>query len=205
MKKTTFTFVLSFLFLQMTHVCLSQENEFKPNWEISMSSGQSFVDYIEGFGTGYNTGLTFSPQVSYNFSKLFSTSLSLYFTTAHSGNDKANLNKVYLPEPSEGVRIASHYQTTLSPSIEFIPLRIKNHQILIGVGPTYTFGNSLLSETFGETSTTLFRHVDEIGYLGSVGYHFSFGKSWSMGGKYIYNQAQEKTEHLLLSLRYRIN
>jgi outer membrane protein W len=165
------------------------------------------VDYYEGFDMSldYNTGLTFNPEVSYNFSRLFSTSLSMYFTTAHSGNDQANLNRVHSVEPFEGVSIASHYQTTMAPAIQFIPLHTKKHQVFIGAGPTYTFGNSLLSETVSETSTTLFKHIDDFGYLGSVGYNFSFTENWRIGGRYVYNKGKEKTEHILLSLGYTID
>lgn len=203
--KRTITSVLLLTVLLFSGTCFSQDKEYHPNWEISMSSGQSFVDYIEGFGTGFNTGLTFSPEVSCHFSRLFTASLSMYFTTAHSGNDKANLVRVFSVEPFEGVSIVNHYQTTLTPAIQFIPLHFKKHQVFIGIGPSYTFGNSLLSESIGEISTTLFKHVGDFGYLGSVGYQFSIGKNWGIGGRYIYNKGNEKTEHILFSLGYRIN
>lgn len=204
MKKTITILSLLLLLLISTH-SFSQEKEFTPDWEISMSAGQSFVDNMEGFGTGYNTGLTFNPEVSYNFSKMFTASLSMYFTTAHSGNDEANYTKVYSVDPFEGVSIASHYQTTVAPVIQFNPIHSKKHQVFMGIGPTYTFGNSLLSETISETSTTLFKQIDEFDYIGSVGYKYSIGKNWRIGGRYSYNKNQEKTEHVLVSLGYKIN
>lgn len=203
MKRTITT--VSLLLLLISTACFSQDKEFTPDWEISMSAGQSFVDYYEGFGTGYNTGLTFNPEVSYNFSRLFSASLSMYFTTAHSGNDRANHNRVQSVESSEGVSIASLYQTTVAPGIQFIPLNSKRHLVFLGAGPSYTFGNSLLSETVSEISTTLFKQIGEFGYVGSVGYKYSICKNWRIGGRYIYHKGKEKTEHILLSVGYSIN
>jgi len=205
MKTNIISLLSILLVLLFDSSCFSQEKEFKSSWEISISSGQSFVDNFIGAGLDYSTGLTFNPEVTYNFTDIFSTSLSLLSTTANTGSKSADFRRVYSVEDINGVGVADHYQTTLTPTIQFSPINLKKHKLYIGVGPSYTIGNSLLSETIGEVSTTISKNISEFGYLGTIGYKFSFSKNWTIGGKYIYNKNNQKAEHILISLGYKIN
>lgn len=206
MKTNIISFLSILLVLLFDSWCFSQEKEFKSSWEISISSGQSFVDYFDGFETAgltYSRGLTIKPELTYDFSRYFSSSISLLFTTAHEGDKNSNYLRVFTTSNS-GASVFNLYQTTLAPEIQFSPIKTKKHKLYIGVGPTYTFGNSLLSQSYSEASTTMAKNISEFGYQGSLGYKFSFGKKWTMGGNYIYNKNDEKTEHILLSLGFKI-
>jgi len=206
MKTINISFLSILLVLLFNSSCFSQEKEFKSNWEISISSGQSFVDNFEGFdhaGQTYSRGLTIKPELTYDFSRYFSSSISLLITTAHEGDKNSNYLGVFSIQGSTSV--LNHYQTTLAPEIQFSPVKTKKHKLYIGVGPTYTIGNSLFSQTFAEASTTMAKNISEFGYQGTLGYKFSICKKWTIGGNYIYNKNAEKTEHLLISLGYKIN
>lgn len=203
MKTSISTLLFILLAVLFSNSCFSQQKEFESSWEISVSSGQSFVDYYENFGTGYSTGLTIKPELTCDFSRYFSSSISLLFTTAHEGDKSANYYRV-ATTATGGASVFNHYQTTLAPEIQFSPFKTKKHKLYIGVGPTYTFGNSLLSQSNNELSTTMAKAVNEFGYQGTLGYKFSLCKKWTIGGNYIYNKNAEKTEHILLSLGFRI-
>lgn len=206
MKTIIISFLSILLVLLFDSSCFSQEKEFKSSWEINISAGQSFVDYFDGFetaGLSYSRGLTIKPELTYNFSRYFSSSISLLFTTAHVGDKNSNYLRVFTTSNS-GASVFNLYQTTLVPEIQFSPLKTKKHKLYIGVGPTYTLGNALLSQSSAETSTTMAKNISEFGYQGTLGYKFSFGEKWTIGGNYIYNQNAEKTEHLLISLGFRI-
>jgi len=206
MKTNTISLLSILLVLLFDSSCFSQEKEFKSSWEIGISSGQSFVDYFDGFETAgltYSRGLTIKPELTYDFSRYFSSSISLLFTTAHEGDKNSNYLRVFTASNS-GASVFNLYQTTLAPEIQFSPIKTKKHKLYIGVGPTYTFGNSLLSQSYSEASTTMAKNISEFGYQGTLGYKFSFGKRWTIGGNYIYNKNEEKTEHILLSLGFKI-
>lgn len=205
MTKTINYLSILLLFLAINFTCFGQETKYNSNWEVSISSGQSFVDYSDGFGAGYNKGLTISPEVSYNFSRFFSTSFSLLFTTAHNGDKNVSFDRTYsVNNVVDDTSVHNHYQTTLAPVIQFTPLNSDRHNLYVGVAPTYTFGNSLLSETIGEASTTMAKNISDIGYLGTLGYKFNLSKNWTIGAKYIYNENEVKTEHVLFSLGFKL-
>lgn len=204
MRKTINYLSILLLLMAVNNTCFSQENKFNSNWEVSISSGQSFVDYFEGFETGYCTGLTIAPEVNYNFSRFFSVSFSLLFTTAHNGDKDVSFDRVFSAEDMNGAKVFNHYQTTLAPVIHFTPINSNKHNLYIGIGPSYTFGNSLFSETVSEASTTIAKNINEVGYLGILGYKFSILKKWTIGAKYIYNKNTEKTEHIMVSLGFKI-
>jgi len=207
MKTIIISFLSILLVLLFDSSCFSQEKEFKSSWEIGISSGQSFVDNFVGFdhaGQTYSRGLTIKPELTYDFSRYFSSSISLLITTAHEGDKNSNYLRVFSSQ-SGSANVLNHYQTTLAPEIQFSPVKTKKHKLYVGIGPTYTLGNSLFSQTLGETSTTMAKHFSEFGYQGTLGYKFSFGERWSIGGNYIYNKNAEKTEHLLISLGCKIN
>lgn len=206
MKTNIISLLSILLVLLFDSSCFGQEKEFKSSWEISISAGQSFVDYFDGFETAgltYSRGLTIKPELTYDFSRYFSSSISLLLTTAHEGDKNSNYLKVFTTSNS-GASVFNLYQTTLAPEIQFSPIKTKKHKLYLGVGPTYTFGNSLLSQSYSETSTTMAKNMIEFGYQGTLGYKFSFGKKWIIGGNYIHNKNTEKTEHLLLSLGFKI-
>jgi opacity protein-like surface antigen len=204
--KTNKNFFLTILMVVLfSGSCFSQEKELKTNWEISISSGQSFIDYYnQGFGTGYSTGLTIKPEITCNISKHFSGSFSLLVTSAHNGDKNANYLRVFATQ-NGSVSVFNHYQTTLSPEIQFSPIKTGRHKLYIGIGPTYSFGNSLLSQSYNEASTTMAKNINEFGYQGTLGYKLCFAKKWTIGGNYIYNKGVIKTEHLLISFGYKIN
>ena len=207
MKSYIISFLPFLLVLLFDSSCFSQEKEFKSSWEIGISSGQSFVDNFDGFdhaGQTYSRGLTIKPELTYDFSRYFSSSISLLITTAHEGDKNSNYLRVFSTQ-SGGASVLNHYQTTLAPEIQFSPVKTKKHKLYVGVGPTYTIGNSLFSQTSSEASTTLAKNISEFGYQGTLGYKFSICKKWTIGGNYIYNKNAEKTEHLLISLGYKIN
>lgn len=207
MKTNIISFLSILSVLLFDNSCFSQEKEFKSSWEIGISSGQSFVDYFDGFetaGLSYSRGLTIKPELTYDFSRYFSSSISLLFTTAHEGDKNSNylrVNKTSI----YGASVFNLYQTTLAPEIQFSPIKTIKHKLYIGVGPTYTIGNSLLSQSDNELSTTMAKSIGEFGYQGTLGYKFSICKKWTIGGNYIYNKNAEKTEHLLVSVGYKIN
>lgn len=206
MKTNIIFYVTILLVLLLDNLCYSQEKKYKSSWEISISSGQSFVDYFDGFETAgmtYSRGLTIKPELTYDFSRYFSSSISLLFTTAHEGDKNSNYLHVFTTSTS-GASVFNLYQTTLTPEIQFSPIKSKIHKLYIGVGPTYTIGNSLLSQSNYETSTTMAKNINEFGYQGTLGYKFSFGKKWTIGGSYIHNKNTEKSEHVLLSLGFKI-
>lgn len=207
MKTINISFLSILLLLLLDSSCFSQEKEFKSSWEIGISSGQSFVDYFDGFetaGLNYSRGLTIKPELNYDFSRYFSSSISLLITTAHEGDKNSNYLRVNKTSIN-GASVFNLYQTSLAPEIQFSPIKTIKHKLYIGVGPTYTLGNSLLSQSDNELSTTMAKSIGEFGYQGTLGYKFSFGERWSIGGNYIYNKNAEKTEHLLISLGYKIN
>jgi len=193
MQKNIITLFSTLVVLLFHNSCFSQEDKFNQSWEISFSSGQSFVDNIDRFGISYSRGLTFNPEVTCNISKLVSASLSMLFTTAHWGSDNADYKRVFNVDAFDGVSVFNHYQTTIAPIIRFSPINFKMHKLIIGVGPTYTLGNTLLSETVSEVSTTQSDKISEFGYLGSLGYKFAFSKNWTIGGTYIYSKDRQKT------------
>jgi hypothetical protein len=207
MKTSIITSLSILLVLLFDSYCFSQEKEFKSSWEIGISSGLSFVDYFDGFetvGMSYSRGLTIKPELTYDFSRYFSSSISLLFTTAHEGDKNSNylrVNKTSI----YGASVFNLYQTTLAPEIQFSPIKTIKHKLYIGVGPTYTVGNSLLSQSANELSTTMAKNISEFGYQGTLGFRFSYGKKWQVGLNYVYNKNTEKTEHLLISLGYKIN
>ncbi|WP_319591281.1 hypothetical protein [uncultured Draconibacterium sp.] len=204
MRKTINSLSILLMFLAINSTCFGQEIKYNSNWEVGMSSGQSFVDYYDGFGTGYNKGLTISPEVNYNFSRFFSLSFSLLLTTAHNGEKDVSFHRTFSVENMENTSIHNHYQTTLTPTIQFTPIKSNRHNMYIGVGPSYTFGNSLFSETVAEASTTMAKKINEFGYLGTLGYKFSVLKNWTIGAKYIYNKNEEKTEHILFCIGFKL-
>ena len=178
MKTINISFLSILLVLLFNSSCFSQEKEFKSNWEISISSGQSFVDNFEGFdhaGQTYSRGLTIKPELTYDFSRYFSSSISLLITTAHEGDKNSNYLGVFSIQGSTSV--LNHNQTTLAPEIQFSPVKTKKHKLYIGVGPTYTIGNSLFSQTSSEISTTMAKHFSEFGYQGTLGINSAFVKS----------------------------
>jgi len=206
MKTSINTVLFILLAVLFSNSCFSQQKEFKSSWEISISSGQSFVDYFDGFetaGLNYSRGLTIKPELTYDFSRYFSSSISLLLTTAHEGDKNSNYLRIFTTSIS-GASVFNLYQTTLAPEIQFSPLKTKKHKLYIGVGPTYIFGNSLLSQSYSEASTTMAKNISEFGYQGTLGYRFSLCKKWTIGDNYIYNKNAEKTEHILLSLGFRI-
>lgn len=207
MKTNIISFLSILLVLLFDSSCFGQEKEFISSWEISISSGQSFVEYFDGFetaGLSYSRGLTIKPEITYDFSRYFSSSISLFFTTAHEGDKNSNYSRVFTTTNS-GASVFNHYQTTFAPEIQFSPIKTEKHKLYFGVGPTFTLGNSLLSQSYSESSTTMAKNISEFGYQGTLGYKFSFGNNWSIGGNYIYNKNAEKTEHLLISVGYKIN
>lgn len=207
MKTNSFSFLFILLTLVFDSPCFSQEKEFKTSWDINISSGQSFVDYFDGFetaGLSYSRGLTIKPELTYDFSRYFSGSVSLFFTTAHEGDKRSDYLRVFTTSTG-GASVFNLYQTTLAPEIQFSPVKTKKHKLYIGVGPTYTIGNSVLSQSYSEASTTMAMNISEFGYQGTLGYKFSFGKKWTIGGNYCYNQNAEKTEHVLISAGYKIH
>ncbi len=206
MKTNIISFLSILSVLLFDNSCFSQEKEFKSSWEIGISTGQSFVDYFDGFetvGMSYSRGLTIKPELTYDFSRYFSSSISLLFTTAHEGDNNSNYLRVFTTS-IYGASAFNLYQTTLAPEIQFSPIKTQKHKLYIGFGPTYSFGNSLLSQSLSEASTTMAKNISEFGYQGTLGYKFSFGKKWTIGGNYIYNKNEEKTEHILLSLGFKI-
>lgn len=204
MKTNKISFLAILMVVLFNGSCFSQEKELKTNWVISISSGQSFINYYEGFGTSYCKGLTIKPEITCDFSRYFSSSFSLLFTTANAGDKNANYNKVFTTS-DVWVSVFNQNQTTLAPEIQFSPIKTNKHKFYIGVGPTFTFGNSLLSQSFNEASTTMSKNISEFGYQGTIGYKLSLGKNLTIGGNYIYNKNIERTEHLLVSLGYKIN
>ena len=207
MKSNIISFLSFLLVLLFDSSCFSQEKEFKSSWEIGISSGQSFIDYFDGFetsGLSYSRGLTIKPELTYDFSRYFSSSISLLITTAHEGDKNSNYLRVQKTS-IYGASVFNLYQTTLAPEIQFSPIKTTRHKLYIGIGPTYTIGNSLLSQSDNELSTTMAKSISEFGYQGTLGYKFSICKKWTIGGNYIYNKNAEKTEHLLISLGYKIN
>jgi hypothetical protein len=201
-NKYSYLTILTVLFFNVPG--FSQAQESKSNWEISISSGQSFIDFYNGFGTGYCKGLTIKPELTYNISRYFSSSFSLLFTTGNTGDKNVNYKQVFTTS-DVWVSVFNQNQTTLAPEFQFSPIKTDKHKLYFGIGPTYSFGNSLLSQSFNEASTTMARNINEFGYQGTLGYRFSFKNKWSIGGNYIYNKGLIKTEHLLVSFGYKIN
>ena len=144
------------------------------------------------------------PLENYNFSRFFSASFSFLYTTSHNGDKNASFQRVFSADAMEGANIFNHYQTTLAPVIHFTPINSNKHNLFIGFGPTYTFGNSLFSETIAEASTTIAKNINDLGYLGTLGYRYNLLKDWTIGAKYIYNKNTVKTEHILFSVGFKL-
>lgn len=204
MRQTINYLSILLLLMAVNNNCFSQENELTSKWQVSISSGRSFIDYFEEFETGYSTGLTIAPEVNYRFSRFFSASFSLLFTTAHSGDKNVSFDRVLSAEAMEGAKVFNHYQTTLAPLIQFAPINSNKHNLYIEIGPSYTFGNSLFSETVSEASSTIAKSINDIGYIGTFGYKYNVAQNWTIGGKYIYNKNEKKTDHILFSIGYKL-
>ncbi|TKG97319.1 hypothetical protein EYV94_02495 [Puteibacter caeruleilacunae] len=203
-RKTFSYFAVVFIFSLVSNVCLGQRKEFTPSWEIGVSTGQSFIGYFDGFGEsgGYSTGLTIAPEVSYSYSRFFTASFSMLFTTAHEHDRNASYDRVSSVPSSKGAVSFTHHQTTFAPVIHFTPVNSERHNAYVGFGPALTFGQALKSESVSEVSTTIANDFSQIGLYGTLGYKFRIFTSWNIGGRYVYNKNEETSEHIMFTLGY---
>ena len=183
-----------------------QADEDFQGWCIYFSSGQSFVDYKEYLNNNfeYSTGISYEIEARLGINRYISFAPGILHTTSHRYSKNISIYEEAILL-SQGAKVFNQYQTTLATKFLLNLVNTRKSNLFIGAAPTYTFGNSVFSSAGGEVATILAENINTFGYLGTFGYQFNLNKNWRIGTKYIFSKHRSNSEHILLSIGYKIN